>query len=156
MAGAAVIDRGPINVTFPVHDLGAARLFYCGSLGCAEECSAPGWIDFDLDGHQIITQLAPLQPTAPVARVDSAHGQMRQFSLLLEWSAWEALRDRLRARDVEFLVEPNVRFAGRPGEQATFLVCDPFGNALEFKTFRHSTPVFAPGSSWGAITNQEN
>jgi extradiol dioxygenase family protein len=36
-----------------------------------------------------------------------------------------------------------VRFRGKPGEQATFFVEDPSGNALEFKAFQDPTRVFA-------------
>ncbi len=34
------------------------------------------------------------------------------------------------------LVEPQLRFQGQPGEQATSFFLDPTGNALEFKGFR--------------------
>ncbi len=37
---------------------------------------------------------------------------------------------------VEFVVEPYVRFEGQPGEQATMFLMDPSGNALEFKAFQ--------------------
>jgi extradiol dioxygenase family protein len=44
---------------------------------------------------------------------------------------------------VEFIVEPRVRFRGQPGEQATFFVKDPAGNALEFKAFEDPGQLFA-------------
>jgi len=40
------------------------------------------------------------------------------------------------------VVEPRVRYAGQPGEQATMFVLDLSGNALEFKSFRHPEHVF--------------
>jgi extradiol dioxygenase family protein len=36
-----------------------------------------------------------------------------------------------------------VRFAGQIGEQATFFVVDPSGNALEFKAFKDPSRLFA-------------
>jgi len=33
------------------------------------------------------------------------------------------------------VIEPHVRFAGQPGEQATLFLLDPSGNAVEFKAF---------------------
>jgi uncharacterized protein len=36
-----------------------------------------------------------------------------------------------------------VRFQGGPGEQATMLVLDPSGNALEFKAFADFGQTFA-------------
>jgi extradiol dioxygenase family protein len=49
---------------------------------------------------------------------------------------WSALAERLRTRQVEFVVEPYIRFQGQPGEQATMFFLDPSGNALEFKSFK--------------------
>ena len=50
--------------------------------------------------------------------------------------------ERLRAADVPFLIGPRVRFEGEVGEQGTFFVRDPSGNALEFKTFRDMQRLF--------------
>jgi len=56
---------------------------------------------------------------------------------------WEAAAARLRAAQVEFVIEPYVRFKGEPGEQATMFFLDPFGNALEFMAFEDETQIFA-------------
>ena len=55
--------------------------------------------------------------------------------------AWRAAR--VRAASVRFIIEPYVRFAGEPGEQATMFFLDPFGNALEFKAFADMNQLFA-------------
>ena len=57
------------------------------------------------------------------------------FGVVLDIPAWSALRDRLLAAKVKFVIEPYVRFAGEVGEQATMFLLDPCGNALEFKAF---------------------
>jgi extradiol dioxygenase family protein len=36
-----------------------------------------------------------------------------------------------------------IRFRGQPGEQGTFFILDPSGNALEFKGFRDFSLLFA-------------
>jgi extradiol dioxygenase family protein len=41
------------------------------------------------------------------------------------------------------VIEPHVRFAGQPGEQATMFLLDPCGNALEFKAFADRALLFA-------------
>jgi hypothetical protein len=41
------------------------------------------------------------------------------------------------------VIQPEVRFRGLPGEQATFFINDPSGNALEFKAFADDKMVFA-------------
>ena len=57
--------------------------------------------------------------------------------------AWRALADRLESRGLEFVLKPQIRFAGQPGEQATMFFRDPSGNALEFKAFKDPSKLFA-------------
>jgi extradiol dioxygenase family protein len=44
-----------------------------------------------------------------------------------------ALAERLRAAGTDFVLPPQQRFAGQPGEQWTMFFCDPFGNPIEVK-----------------------
>ena len=57
--------------------------------------------------------------------------------------AWHALAERLRAAGARFVIEPHIRFEGQPGEQATMLLLEPCGNALEFKAFADRAQLFA-------------
>lgn len=43
----------------------------------------------------------------------------------------------------EFVIEPDVRFKGEPGEPATMLFLDPSGNAIGFKAFASPDKLFA-------------
>ena len=72
-----------------------------------------------------------------------AKGRQVYIEGRLQMDQWEKLRDRLAATGVKFLVGPRVRFAGETGEQGTFFVRDPSGNALEFKGLRDLTQLFA-------------
>lgn len=137
-------ERPRFHLAFPVHDLEAARAFYGGILGCPEGREDPGrWVDYDLFGHQVVTHYAPEECGGAVTNdVDSKKIPVKHFGLILEWAAWEKLAEKLKAANVPFLVDPYVRFAGKPGEQGTFFVIDPSGNALEFKTFREERMIF--------------
>jgi extradiol dioxygenase family protein len=134
----------PFHLAFPVHDLAAARAFYGGLLGCAEGRSSDLWVDFDFYGHQVVAHLSPSE-TRPVAasQVDGKDVPVRHFGVILGWEEWHTLADRLRAAGTRFIIEPGIRFAGQVGEQATMFLLDPSGNALEFKTFRDLTRLFA-------------
>ncbi len=68
---------------------------------------------------------------------------MPHFGVVLEWQQWQDLAQRLRAANARFTIEPGIRFAGQVGEQATFFLYDPSGNALEFKSFRDPSRLFA-------------
>ena len=62
---------------------------------------------------------------------------------MLPWEEWESLAYRLKEAEVEFVIEPYIRFKGLPGEQATMFLLDPSGNALEFKAFKDLGQLFA-------------
>ena len=135
----------PFHVALQVRDLAEARGFYGGVLGCPEGRSDDAWVDFDLFGHQFVVHLNPsLGPQGKIAQhanpVDGHGVPVPHCGVVLEMVDWERLAERLREHAakgaVEWVIEPYVRFAGEPGEQATMFVLDPSGNALEFKAFR--------------------
>jgi hypothetical protein len=136
------VTRPRFHLAFPVRDLGEARSFYGGVLGCPEGRSTPDWVDFDFHGHQIVAHLAPGESEAPITLVDGEAVPVRHFGLILSPEAWRELADRLRAAKIRFLIQPQTRFAGEPGEQSTLFVTDPSGNALEFKAFEDESQVF--------------
>jgi len=132
------------HLAFPVHDLAAARAFYGGLLGCPEGRSSHQWIDFDLRGHQIVAHLDPVCPRRDASNpVDGHDVPVPHFGLVLDMQNWLDLADRLRDAGTKFVIEPTVRFAGEPGEQATMFLLDPSGNALEFKAMANPENLFA-------------
>jgi hypothetical protein len=137
------MDRPRFHLAFPVRDLAEARAFYGDLLGCPEGRSAADWVDFDFRGHQLVAHLAPVEAAAPTNPVDGEDVPVRHFGVIVPLPEWRALADRLAAAGARFLIEPQVRFEGGPGEQATFFVADPSGNALEFKAFADEAMIFA-------------
>jgi len=134
----------PFHLAFPVDDLAAARAFYGDLLGCSEGRSSDLWVDFDLGGHQLVAHLAPHELSNPATNdVDGEQVPCRHFGLVLDVPSWRALVARLRDRGAAFLIEPQVRFVGLPGEQHTFFLRDPAGNALEFKAMADPNRLFA-------------
>ncbi|HUD35203.1 MAG TPA: VOC family protein [Variovorax sp.] len=131
------------HLAFHVRDLDVARRFYGGTLGCAEGRSTDTWVDFDFFGHQISLHLGEPFPTARTGRVDDVMVPMPHFGVVLELPDWHALAERLRAAGTEFLLAPQVRFEGRPGEQWTMFFLDPFGNPIEVKGLRSFDAAYA-------------
>jgi extradiol dioxygenase family protein len=133
----------PFHLAFPVHDLAAARGFYGGLLGCPEGRSSDEWIDFDFFGHQIVAHLVPGTAAGRAGNhVDGHDVPVPHFGVVLAMADWERLAGRLRATNVAFAIEPNVRFKGEPGEQATMFFRDPSGNALEIKAMADPANLF--------------
>ncbi len=132
------------HLAFHVHDLAAARRFYGDALGCTEGRSAPSWVDFDFFGHQLSLHLGEPFATTRTGRVGDAMVPMPHFGAILALPAWQALAERLRARDdIAFVIAPGVRFEGEPGEQWTMFLTDPSGNPIEIKGFRALDAVYA-------------
>lgn len=131
------------HLAFPVNDLLAAREFYGNVLGCEEGRSSERWIDFNLYGHQIVAHLSENAGIASYNHVDADNVPVPHFGIVLPMNEWQQLADRLKQQGIQFIIEPKVRFAGQPGEQATMFFLDPSGNALEFKAFADFSQVFA-------------
>lgn len=143
------MDIPRFHLAFPVHDLAEARAFYGDLLGCPEGRSSDEWVDFDFYGHQIVAHLSPPQEFEgsvghkATNAVDGHDVPVRHFGAILTLPQWEALAAKLKAEGTAFVIEPNIRFKGQPGEQATMFFLDPSGNALEFKAFANDSMVFA-------------
>jgi extradiol dioxygenase family protein len=135
----------PFHLAFPVRDIATTRTFYGELLGCPEGRSSERWVDFDFFGHQLVAHLVEGSDDAGTNPVDGDAVPVPHFGAVLPWDSWEQLAARLRAAGITFIIEPRVRFEGQVGEQGTFFVRDPSGNALEFKTFRDPSRLFAQG-----------
>ena len=134
----------PFHIAFPVNDLAAARTFYGGLLGCEEGRSCSEWIDFNLFGHQIVAHLKDGTGEAHHHNPVDGHAvPVPHFGVVLSLGEWQALADRLTAAQLQFVIEPYIRFKGETGEQATMFFLDPAGNALEFKAFADLDQLFA-------------
>ncbi len=135
--------RSLFHFAFNVTDLGEARRFYGDLLGCREGRSTETWVDFDFFSHQISLHLGEPLKTAPTGHVGDQLVPMPHFGLVLQRADWQAMADRLQAAGVPFVVPPQLRFAGQPGEQWTMFFLDPFGNPLEIKGFESLETVYA-------------
>lgn len=133
----------PFHIALAVRDLGEARAFYAGVLGCREGRSDDTWVDFDLYGHQLVCHVAPgAAPRRATNPVDGDAVPVPHCGVVLPFDAWRELADRVAEAGADFAIAPRIRFAGAPGEQGTFFLYDPSGNALEFKGFRDLGALF--------------
>jgi uncharacterized protein len=134
----------PFHLAFPVNNLEEARIFYVKVLGCTTGRSSDQWIDFNFFGHQLVAHLKPEEVSASTTNeVDGDAVPVRHFGVILDWDQWEILSQKLHKENVSFIIEPHIRFEGKPGEQATMFFLDPSGNALEFKAFKDKSQIFA-------------
>ncbi|CAN7658719.1 VOC family protein [Pseudorhodoferax sp. LjRoot39] len=130
------------HLAFNVRDLDTARRFYGGVLGCREGRSTETWVDFDFFGHQISLHLGEPFATARTGHVGDKLVPMPHFGLILQLDDWQAMARRLTDAGTDFVLEPQGRFEGQPGEQWTMFFLDPFGNPIEVKGFRSLASVY--------------
>ncbi len=127
------------HVAVAVRDLAEARDFYLNKMGCTE--SRDGATDqygvFDFYGAQLVVIDAPAVANKPAFTTEP----VEHFGIILHWDDWHALADKVKASGVEFSVAPNIIDHEGLGEVGNFFVCDPSGNALEFKSYRDRTKI---------------
>ena len=135
--------KSVFHLAFNVTSLEEARRFYGDVLGCTEGRSALSWVDFDFFGHQLSLHLGEPFKTEYTGQVGEQRVPMPHFGLVLALPDWQALAARLQAAATEFVLPPQLRFEGQPGEQWTMFFCDPSGNPIEIKGFRSLDTLYA-------------
>ena len=134
----------PFHLAIPVDDLSSCRKFYRDTLGCQEGRSSDHWVDFNFFGHQLVIHLKE-EPTDkdPTNQVDGKQVPIPHFGVVLDMDTFQKLAKQLQEKNIEFIIEPYIRFKGLVGEQATMFFKDPSSNALEFKAFADANQLFA-------------
>lgn len=136
--------NAPFHLAFPIKDIATTREFYGDLLGCEIGRSTDKWIDFNFFGNQLSAHVKPEELTvAHTNAVDGKNVPVRHFGAVLDWKKWHELAEKLKAVRTDFIIEPYIRFEGEVGEQATMFFLDPSGNALEFKSFKDPSQIFA-------------
>lgn len=133
----------PFHLAAPIRDKEETRDFYTSMLGCTVGREADHWIDFDFFGHQVSFHVCQEAENLATNEVDGKSVPVRHFGAILPWADWQGLRDRLVEARTDFVIEPYIRFKGETGEQATMFFYDPSGNALEFKSFKDPSQLYA-------------
>ena len=133
----------PFHLAFPVYNINETIQWYTDILDCSVGRQSKLWVDFNFFGHQIsahkIEDEISKSKTNPV---DGHNIPCRHFGIIMEMEQWKNLVRRLNKKRIEFIINPNIRFKGEKGEQATFFIQDPSGNILEFKAFENNQMIF--------------
>lgn len=135
----------PFHLAIPVDDLEKARLFYRQTLGCEEGRSSDHWVDFNFFGHQLVIHYKAASEARNTGSnpVDGKDVPIPHFGVVLDWETFQNFSKELKQKNIDFVIEPYIRFEGQVGEQATMFFRDPCGNALEFKAFKNIDQLFA-------------
>ena len=135
----------PFHLAIPVHNLELCRTFYRETLDCKEGRSSKHWVDFNFYGHQLVIHYKPKEQSEELHTnpVDGKNVPVPHFGVVLAWETFHYLAAQLKQKNINFIIEPYIRFKGEVGEQATMFFKDPSDNALEFKAFKDMNQLFA-------------
>jgi extradiol dioxygenase family protein len=133
----------PFHLAIPVSCLTKANDFYGDLLGLKKGRQSQFWIDWNFFGHQLVTHLKPNSNTTITNLVDGHQVPVPHFGVVLAWQDWHNFANYLQQKNLEFVIEPYIRFKNQVGEQATMFFYDYCGNALEFKSFKDINQLFA-------------
>lgn len=135
----------PFHLAIPVNNLAICRKFYNDILECSEGRSSKNWVDFNFFGHQLVIHQNPNakhQNNKTYNPVDGHGVPVPHFGVVLNWNEWLKLSEKLKSKNIDFVIEPYIRFKGKVGEQATMFFLDPENNAIEFKAFKNIDQLF--------------
>ena len=136
--------KTPFHLAFPVLNIQETKDFYGNVLGCEIGREDKKWVDFNFFGHQLSAHVKPDElNNTKKNEVDGKSVPVRHFGVILAWEDWNILSEKLKSIGTSFIIDPYIRFEGEVGEQGTMFFLDPSGNALEFKTFKDPSQIFA-------------
>ena len=101
------------------------------------------WVDINLFGHQltfVLTENFDFQ--FPFYTLDNEELPSFHFGVVLDSDEWENTYDKVNSQWMFDTVVKKTFFEDKNGEQNTFLVQDPNGYYIEFKTFRRKDEIF--------------
>jgi len=130
------------HLAIPVSDLDRANDFYVNMLGCSKGRSSTKWIDFNFYGHQLVCHEVKKSVNKNSNDVDGNNIPVPHFGIILGWDQFQKLSANLQSKNINFIIEPTIRFKGKVGEQAIMFLKDPSDNAIEFKSFRNNDEIF--------------
>ena len=130
------------HLAIPVSDLDTANDFYINVLGCSKGRSSTKWMDFNFYGHQLVCHEVKDLINKNSNDVDGNNIPVPHFGIILDWYQFHKLSADLQLKNINFIIEPTIRFKGKVGEQAIMFLHDPSGNAIEFKSFKNEEDIF--------------
>ena len=133
----------PFHLAIPVSNLEESIAYYRDILGLAEGRSSNKWADFDFFGHQLVCHLSDNISEQITNPVDGEKVPVPHFGVVLSIEEFEEFLLQINDKNIDFIIDPTIRFKGEIGEQRTMFFRDPSGNAIEIKAFKDMDNLFS-------------
>ena len=132
----------PFHLAIPVSNLEESVIYYKDTLGLKEGRSSNKWADFDFFGHQLVCHVSDSINDQITNSVDGEEVPVPHFGVVLSIEEFEEFLLKINDKNIDFIIEPTIRFKGEVGEQRTMFFKDPSGNAIEIKAFKDMENLF--------------
>jgi extradiol dioxygenase family protein len=119
----------PFHLSFVVPNLRLTEKFYVDFLGCKKGRDTGEWIDIIFFGHQLTLH----QETENMKAKAIDH-----FGIILEKTEWISIAQKIKAKNIPFVVSPNEKINDDNSESGKFIIEDPASNKIEFKFYQKS------------------
>ena len=133
----------PFHLAIPVSNLEESITYYKDILGLSEGRSSKKWADFDFFGHQLVCHVSDNINEQITNLVDGEDVPVPHFGVVLSIEEFEEFLLQISDKNIDFIIEPTIRFKGQIGEQRTMFFRDPSGNAIEIKAFKDMDCLFS-------------
>ena len=135
-------NLSPFHLAIPVSNLEKSVIYYRDILGLKEGRSSNKWADFDFFGHQLVCHVSASINEQITNPVDGEEIPVPHFGVVLSIEEFEEFLLKINDKEIDFIIEPTIRFKGKVGEQRTMFFRDPSGNAIEIKAFKDMENLF--------------
>ena len=135
-------NLSPFHLAIPVSNLEKSVIYYRDILGLKEGRSSNKWADFDFFGHQLVCHVSNSINEQITNPVDGEEVPVPHFGVVLSIEEFEEFLLKINDKEIDFIIEPTIRFKGEVGEQRTMFFRDPSGNAIEIKAFKDMENLF--------------
>jgi extradiol dioxygenase family protein len=84
-------------------------------LGFVEEGLMSTGLIFNFFGHQLVCHIGESVPFSN--EVDGKDVPIPHFWIVLDWKEFDIFSETIKSNNIDFVIEPYLRFRGLPGEQ---------------------------------------
>ena len=135
------IDRKTFHLSLSTLNIEDTRKFYESNFGCEVRrvTKSKKGMHIDFFGHQLTFVEVPPSKHRQISDKNEHGSPLIHFGVALPHHQWLAIKERLIRNQVDFCVDPHLKFEGEPHEHYVMFAKDPSGNAIEVKSFTNTS-----------------
>ncbi len=131
------------HMSLPCKNIQETIHYYSEQLDVEVGRKTDSWVDINLFGHQLtFVLIEEFDFNFPFYSLDDEELPSFHFGVVLSNDEWEEMYDRITGQWTFDAVIKKTFFEDKNGEQNTFIVQDPNGYYIEFKTFTRHDEIF--------------